>query len=201
MLSYLHFLDFFRLSPNTSSAIVGIIQLLAFFISLPLIDRFGRKFLLLVSAVGMTISNLLLGTYFYFAELEKSTGDLFVAENFGGWFPLTVMSVFIAAYSLGFGPVPFIIMSELFPSIARSYLCSMASFVNHFILFLVILTFPIVMEKMSPSFTFWSLGVFSLVTIPFVIFIVKETKGKTLTQIELMFDSNRTGPVETEKII
>jgi len=190
---------------NSSSVVVGLIQFLAFFMSLPLIDRLGRKVLLITSAILMALPLSTLGIYFHFNSyvifpsnftdtggstnsnsLTLTFGEQFIASTYS-WLPVTCLCIFIAAYSIGFGPVPFIIMSEIFPSKARSYLCSLTSFVNHFALFVVIKTFPIFIEELGPNYTFWGYSASCFASILFVVVVVPETKGKTLVEIERHF--------------
>jgi facilitated trehalose transporter len=183
------------LDHNVSSVIVGLVQFLAFFLSLPLIDRLGRKILLISSAILMALPLALLGFYFscnndvsfdMAGGADSDLSNYFVTKTYA-WLPLTCLCIFIAAYSIGFGPVPFIIMSEIFPSKARSYLCSLTSFVNHFALFVVIKTFPMFFEEMGPHYTFWLYAASCMVSIIFVVLVVPETKGKTLVEIEKHF--------------
>jgi MFS family permease len=183
------------LDVNVSSVIVGLVQFFAFFLSLPLIDRLGRRVLLIASAVLMIFPHLVLGIYFFmklhpnttihvhnyswkFLDMVKLTSD---------WLPLLCLCAFIAAYSIGFGPVPFIIMSEVFPSSARSYMCALASLVNHLTLFFIVRVFPTLMDWFGMEILFWMFAVFCLLAAIHVAIFVPETKGKTLAEIELGF--------------
>lgn len=184
------------LNHNVGSVIVATVQFLAFFLSLPLIDRLGRKILLIISANLMALSLGIFGLYFYcnaYAAPLSSNG-VEGADSLGNivimtysWLPLTCLSVFIASYSVGFGPVPFIIMSEIFPAQARSYLCSLTSFANHFFLFVVIKLYPTMTESIGSHGTFFVCAAISMLSMLLVIFVLPETKGKTLTEIEGAF--------------
>lgn len=87
--------------PETAALSLGIVHFVAFFVSLPLIDRLGRKPLLLISGVGMTISHLVLSGYLYLHqhEMEGKNGGL--VEATGAWLPITALCGFIAAFSIG----------------------------------------------------------------------------------------------------
>ena len=91
--------------------IVGIVQLLATIASMFLVDRAGRRLLLLISGIFMSIALAALGTFFYLletygAEIQKTLG----------WLPLASLLLFIIAYSSGFANVHFLIIGELFPT-------------------------------------------------------------------------------------
>ncbi|CAL8092760.1 unnamed protein product [Orchesella dallaii] len=172
---------------NLSSVIVGVVQFGAFFISLPLIDRLGRKILLIFSAVAMSMPLGILGFYYFCNQEDSSQQCIEVVESTWTWLPLTCLSVFIAAYSIGFNSIPFILMSEIFPSSARSYLCSLTSFVNHLCLFILIRVFPIALDEIGAHWTFWIFCASCLVSILFVWGVVPETKGKSLAEIERGF--------------
>ena len=90
---------------------MGIVPLLATIASMFLVDRAGRRVLLLVSGVVMSIALAALGAFFYMLEVYGQ--DVQVSL---GWLPLASLIIFIIAYSSGFANVPFLIMGELFPT-------------------------------------------------------------------------------------
>ena len=85
-------------------------------------DRLGRRILLLVSALFMTVSISLLGMYFYFAKHEPD-----VAQSMA-ILPVVSLSVFVAMFSIGFGPIPWLMMSELFSPEVKSTSCTILCF-------------------------------------------------------------------------
>ena len=86
-------------------------QLIATVASMFLVDRAGRRILLLISGFFMAIALAALGSFFYMLELygEEVQSSL-------GWLPLASLLLFIIAYSFGYANVPFLIMGELFPA-------------------------------------------------------------------------------------
>ncbi|KAK9704170.1 Sugar transporter [Popillia japonica] len=99
------------ISSDTCVLIAGIIQILASIITLPTVDKFGRRFLLLTSAIGNTLSNFIGGIYFILKERTSvDVTDL-------SWLPIITINLFIMTYTLGFGPVSFTMIGELFPFI------------------------------------------------------------------------------------
>ena len=96
------------LEPSTATIIVGVIQVVSTFISTLVVDRLGRRILLLISDCVMAICTLLLGIYFYLLNEHDDVSNL-------GWLPLTSVCVFIVVFSLGYGPIPWMMVGELFP--------------------------------------------------------------------------------------
>jgi MFS family permease len=96
------------IQPNTSSVIVSIIALMSTYGSTLAVDRLGRKFLLLVSVVVMGISTLLIGAFFLGKDFNYDVSPV-------SFIPLVSLCTFIVAFSVGIGPVTWIMMGEIFP--------------------------------------------------------------------------------------
>ena len=101
-----------------ATIIVGFVQLVFTVASGFLVDRFGRRILLLTSGLFVSVSLTALGTFFYF-QVEWGEEE---ASASLGWLPLVSLIVFFAAYSGGMANVPFIVMGEMFPSRYRTLL-------------------------------------------------------------------------------
>lgn len=95
--------------PNISAIVVGVIQVVSVYISSLLIDRLGRKTLLIISTSGATVACLGLGT---FAYLHHQKMDL----SFYNWVPLCFFSLYVVITCMGILPLPFIILAELLPA-------------------------------------------------------------------------------------
>ena len=74
-----------------------------------MIDRFGRKILLYVSSVAMTVSLMVLGTFFYIKNCTDSDVTSY------GWLPLGSFVIYVIGFSFGFGPIPWLMMGEILP--------------------------------------------------------------------------------------
>ena len=85
---------------SLATIIVGVMQVVATFVASLVVDRLGRRILLLISDSVMALCTLLLGVYFYMQERDKSS-----VENLG-WLPIVAVCIFIVTFSIGFGPVP-----------------------------------------------------------------------------------------------
>lgn len=167
---------------DTSSIIVGAMQFVATFLSTLMVDRLGRKILLLISSSIMCICTLLLGLYFYLDAKGNNVQSI-------GWLPLASLCVFIVSFSLGYGPIPWMIIGELFTSSTKGLAASIISFFNLLLAFLVTKFYAPLSDVVGTAVTFWIFsGVLLLGTI-FVFLIVKETKGKTTEEIQMQLGS------------
>lgn len=150
------------------------------------VDRFGRRILVLGSAVVVSISLAALGTFFYL----KSEWGADEASSTIGWLPLVSLMVFFAAYSCGFANVPYIIMGEMFPLRYRFLLSPSSSGFSLLCTFAVIRSFPLTFA-MSEDGTIWFLMSCTVLSIAFVAIFLPETKGKSLEEIERLFSGNK----------
>lgn len=96
-----------EIEDGLSTVIVGIVQFVATCFCIPLIDKIGRKPLLLISSVFMCVSLTMLSVYF---ELN-ARGVVLEFE----WLPPICLILFVIAYGIGYGPIPMIVMGELIP--------------------------------------------------------------------------------------
>ncbi|CAH0564532.1 unnamed protein product [Brassicogethes aeneus] len=106
------------ISAEYSAIIIGSVQILTNLVTSSLIDRLGRKYLLGLSALGCSLSLSALGVYFFL-----KTSDFAVSSVF--WLPILSLIVFMVCYNLGFGPIPWTVMAEIFPSNAKSLATSL----------------------------------------------------------------------------
>lgn len=156
----------------TSTVWVGLINLLFTFVAIAFIDRLGRKPLLLIGTAVQTLALSMVGWMFY---TQQSGVGL-----------LVYVIVFIAAFAIAMGPIPWILCAEIFPNKIRGRAMSVATFTIWFSCYVVAYTFPMLNESpaVGPAMTFWIYGCVSLISFVFVLFVVPETKGRTLEEIE-----------------
>ncbi|XP_058125935.1 facilitated trehalose transporter Tret1 [Anopheles ziemanni] len=165
------------LDEKISTIIVGIVNFIATFIATVLIDRAGRKMLLYISDVAMIVTLMTLGGFFYMKDNGHDVSNI-------GWVPLTAFVVFVLGFSLGFGPIPWLMMGEILPGKIRGSAASVATAFNWTCTFVVTKTFPDISASLGMSGAFWMFGSVSLVGLLFVILYVPETQGKSLEDIE-----------------
>ncbi|XP_015191171.1 PREDICTED: facilitated trehalose transporter Tret1 isoform X2 [Polistes dominula] len=169
---------------NISTIIVGIVNFLSTFIAAVVIDKLGRKMLLYASGISMFITLFTLGCYFY---VKISDIDV---SNFG-WIPLLSMIIYVIGFSLGFGPIPWLMMGEILPARIRGTAASIATAFNWTCTFVVTKTYEDFKELTGAHGTFWFFGIICALGVIFVYIWVPETRGRSLEEIEKRF----AGPV------
>ena len=169
-----------ELDDHLSTIIVGLVQLVANFVSLFIVDRAGRKPLLITSGAIMCVALAALGTHFHLQKngMHQSLGLL----------PVISLITFMVGFSIGYCGIPFLLMGELIPEKQRSFLSSIAGSMNLGILFVVIKTYHDLKNSVGEDGTFWLYSFVCLCSCFFVYFLVPETKGKSLMEIEEFFE-------------
>ncbi|WP_088549296.1 sugar porter family MFS transporter [Paenibacillus aquistagni] len=157
---------------------VGFINFIFTILALWLIDRVGRKALLLIGSSLMAVCLLIIG----FAFQTGHTSGLLI---------LISILVYVAAFAISLGPVVWVIMSEIFPNHIRGKATAIASMMLWLADYVVSQSFPPLLSSAGPAITFWIFGVLALFTFLFTWRVVPETKGKSLEQIEEMWSAKQ----------
>nr|CAD7410226.1 unnamed protein product [Timema poppensis] len=166
------------LSSTVPAITIGVVMLVGAFIVPIFVDRLGRKPLLLFSAGGMIIGHGLLGFSFLMDIMGKG-------DNLS-WLPITSIVIYIITYTIAFGPIPWLMMSEMFAMNIRSKGAGVASCICWTLSFCITRAFFPLEALIGPHFTVWVLGLFCALSGLGVFFFVPETKGKTLHEIQLL---------------
>ena len=166
------------MSPFLSTIIVGIAQVVTTYISSLLVERTGRRVLLLFSNVTMAECHLLLAVHFY---LKQIGGDLRTFD----WLPLLCVATFIASFNIGFGPLPWVMMAELLPNESKSWASGLAASVNWILVFAVTNLYGMMIDSLGAMITFGIFGGMCTLGTVIIAFIVPETTGKTREEIQL----------------
>jgi sugar porter (SP) family MFS transporter len=154
------------------AALVGLVNLVFTVVAMAMIDRFGRRPLLVFGLSGIAACMLLLAWAF-------STGD---AAN-----PRIILIAilgFVASFAVSLGPVMWVLFSELFPNRVRGVAISFVGLVNSATAFLVTLVFPWQLQSLGSATTFLIYGLFALAGLVFVVRVLPETKGRSLEELE-----------------
>jgi SP family galactose:H+ symporter-like MFS transporter len=155
-----------------ATAGVGLVNVLMTIVSIPLLDRVGRRPLLLTSLAGMTVSLAALGLGFAIGgEALK-------------WVGLLSLAVYIASFAIGLGPVFWLLISEIFPLSVRGQGASVATMANWLANFAVSLTFLSLLNALGSTWAFLLYAALCVVGIWFCFRFVPETKGVPLERIE-----------------
>ena len=153
------------------TVIIGGGNLIFTFVAISLIDRLGRKPLLIGGVTGMIISLSSIAVAFYFKKYE-------------GYLILFLILTYIASFSASLGPVGWVLISEIFPNKLRSKAMSVSIVSLWLANFLLILVFPLILNRFGGAAAFLIFDIMCVVLLLFTIFRVPETRGKSLEELE-----------------
>lgn len=151
--------------------IIGIVNVLFTLIAIWKIDRLGRKPLLLAGVIGIIASLIIIGSLFYF----NITGTYLL---------LFFILLFIACFAFSYGPVIWVLLSEIFPAKIRGKAMSLATLSLWIGTALVGQLTPVFLEALKPAGTFWLFAAMTAPALWLAIKVIPETKGKSLEEIE-----------------
>ena len=152
------------------TSLIGLINFVFTFFAVWLIDRLGRRAFYMIGSSGMAVTLFLIACGFYF-QLDSR-------------FITACIMLFIAFFASCIGPAFWTLVSEMFPNRIRGTAVALASFTQWVFNFLVILFFPPLLETLGAPLTFFFLSAMSVVQLLIAWFYLKETRGKTLEEIE-----------------
>lgn len=168
------------MDPSVATIILGIVQVFATLATAAFVDRFGRVFLLITSFTMMIFGHFGIGTYFY---LKDTQSELLADYD---WLPLPSLSIFVIGFSLGMGPVPFILLGEIFSNDAKKVIAPIAQTMSFVMAFIIGLIYPALITTIGTGFTFFMFAGFCFMGLLFTIFVIPETKGKSLAEIQVL---------------
>ncbi|KAH1105725.1 hypothetical protein J1N35_009493 [Gossypium stocksii] len=154
------------------SILLGLLKLIMTGVAVVVVDRLGRRPLLLGGVSGMVISLFLLGSYYLFLD------DLPAIA-------VVALLLYVGCYQLSFGPIGWLMISEVFPLRLRGRGLSVAVLVNFGANALVTFAFSPLKAWLGAGIVFYVFGVIAILSLVFIFFIVPETKGLTLEEIEV----------------
>ncbi len=158
------------------TVLTGVVNLIFTLLAFPLIDRLGRKKLLLAGSCIMGLCMFTLAALFYFDMLHN-------------YFVLATIFVYIGGFACTWGVVLWVYVAEIFPNKIRGNATSIAVFGNWVANTIVSLTFPVMLAQLGAMATFGIYGIINISMILFVSRYVFETKGVPLEKIEELYAS------------
>ncbi|XP_019366300.1 PREDICTED: solute carrier family 2, facilitated glucose transporter member 6 [Gavialis gangeticus] len=193
------------LKPEYDAALVGAVRLVSVLIAAVSMDKAGRKILLFVSAGVMFASNMTLGLYIHFVSLPSANStnhtpngtvagpETLTAEpsNLLTLIPLVATMFFIMGYAMGWGPITWLLMSEILPLKARGVASGLCVVVSWLTAFGLARCFLPVVEAFGLEVPFLFFAFISVMNLIFTGCCVPETKGRSLEQIESYFRTGR----------
>ncbi|RYY76831.1 MAG: MFS transporter [Gammaproteobacteria bacterium] len=161
----------------------GLVSIAACFITFFFVDKIGRKPLLLVGSIGMTITLALVAFAFMGAPVDAN-GNLVLSSSMGVT-ALIAANLYVIFFNLSWGPVVWIMLGEMFPNQIRGTGLAIAGFAQWIANFLITWTFPMLLASSLGLVGAYSIyAACSLFSVFFVIWWVKETKGVKLEEME-----------------
>ena len=156
------------------SIVVAVVQFVVTAISCSIVDKLGRRKLLIFPGILMGVSMVILGFCDRFSVFPSSVS-------------LISLSLFIAGFSLGWGPIPWLVMSEILPTRARGVAGGIVTVTNWLSVFAVIYTFHQIQHAFHLYGTYLFYGAVCFSSAIFVFLFFPETNGRTLEEIEELF--------------
>jgi MFS transporter, SP family, arabinose:H+ symporter len=157
-----------------ANVLIGTVNLLATFVALALVDRYGRRPLLMFSSGVMAIG-------------QAAIGAAFLLKNPPALLVLGAMILCTASFAVGLGPCVWVLMSEIFPNRVRGRAMSIATVSLWVACFALTMTFLSLAKAITPTGAFWIYSSMCLVTFWIVWKVTPETKGRTLEDIERLW--------------
>lgn len=168
------------------TALMGMVNLTFAVVSMFFVDKMGRKPLMVIGSIGMSIALTALAL-------------TFITGHAKGYFVLVCIMFYLAAFGFSLGPVVFVLISEIFPNRLRSYAVAISTFMLWAANFVVSLTFPYLLEHLK-GYSFVIYDVMCVLCLLFVVKYLEETKGKTLEEIEAGFVKGEQGDTATSLV-
>ncbi|CAH0564580.1 unnamed protein product [Brassicogethes aeneus] len=164
-----------------ATVIIGVLQVFINMVTTSVVERLGRKSLLLISTVGSFVSITILGAFFYLQGKGHDVSNL-------SWLPIVSLMAYIIGFNLGLGCLPWVLIGETFASNVKFQASTFLTCMCFIFSFLITMFFPIASKLMGMALTFWTFGVCCAFGIIFVVLVVPETKGKSLSEIQIMLN-------------
>jgi len=153
------------------TTLIGLMNIVFTILAMRVIDKIGRKLLMLIGAAGMAICYVVIGFLFSTGRTED-------------WLLLTFIIITPAFFAFGLGPTVWVVLSEIFPNKIRGAAMSVATFSLWVACYLLTLTFPVFVELFNASNTFWLYAVICIIGFLVILKYLPETKGISLEQLE-----------------
>ncbi|XP_075978584.1 solute carrier family 2 member nebulosa isoform X2 [Anticarsia gemmatalis] len=179
-----------------ATIIIGVIQVVATFGSSLVVDKLGRRILLMSSALIMCVCSTTLGVYFFLQDTHGAESSIVQAIT---WLPLVSLSLFIVAFSIGLGPIPWMMAGELCTIDIKAFVSSTAGTLNWLLSFTVTSTFASLNSAIGAGQVFWIFAGIMLISFVFVFAVIPETKGKSVDEIQVMLGGEPQTRTEEKK--
>lgn len=165
------------IEPRELVIYMTIIKVIVVFPVVKLIEKIGRRILLTISSIGTSIAMFALGMHFYLLSTGIDGKSL-------QWLPVASVVVYLIAYTVGFLTVPGAILSEMFAEDVKGTAIFLASISPPLINVVITKAYQPIIDFSGEQYAFWIFSLLSLIGIPCAVFLMIETKGKSLIEIQ-----------------
>lgn len=159
----------------------GVVNVISTVVAILLIDKIGRKPLLLTGSIGMAITLGLLALVFSNANMD-ATGNLVLSSQ-EGIIALVTANLYVFCFGVSWGPVVWVLLGEMFNNKIRGFAIAIAASAQWMANFTITISFPVILEQLGLFGAYGIYAFFAVFSIFFVIRFIHETKGKTLEEM------------------
>jgi SP family sugar:H+ symporter-like MFS transporter len=162
--------------------ISGLVSIAACFVTIGLVDKIGRKPLLLIGSAGMAVTLFTMVYAFHSGSLDAA-GNLQLSVH-NGWIAVVAANLYVIFFNMSWGPIMWVMLGEMFPNQIRGSALAVCGFAQWFANYLIAQSFPVMAAKLglTPTYTFYAVS--ALISFFLVKSFIHETKGKELEQME-----------------
>jgi SP family sugar:H+ symporter-like MFS transporter len=160
----------------------GVVSIAACFVTIAVIDRIGRKPLLLIGSAGMAVTLFVMVYAFSHGTLDPA-GNLVLSKDLGT-IAVVAANLYVIFFNFSWGPVMWVMLGEMFPNQIRGSALAVSGFVQWFANFLISFSFPVMAAKLGLTISYTFYGACAVISFFLVQSMVRETRGKELEQME-----------------
>ncbi|CAH1102751.1 unnamed protein product [Psylliodes chrysocephalus] len=173
------------MEPSTSGILFAALMLAAASISSVFMDRFGRRSLLISSSIATGVCLMVLAVFFTMKHSGYETTS-------ASWIPIACVMVYAIVFKFGLGLVPIVLTAELFPAKMKAYGMTLADGCYVIASILSLIIYQRLGDSFGLEYPFYVFSVCCFVTAAFTYFVIPETKGKSLEQIQMILKGQRS---------
>jgi len=162
--------------------ISGVVSIAACFATIAVIDKIGRKPLLLIGSAGMAVTLFVMVYAFSQGSLDPK-GNLVLSKDLGT-IAVVAANLYVIFFNFSWGPVMWVMLGEMFPNQIRGSALAVSGFVQWFANFLISFSFPVMAAKLGLTLSYTFYGACAVISFFLVKSMVHETRGKELEQME-----------------
>jgi MFS transporter, SP family, sugar:H+ symporter len=164
------------------TVITSVVNIVTTFIAIATVDKFGRKPLLLLGSIGMTVTLGTLAVVFGNAAIDPATGTPSL-PGLSGIIALLAANLYVVFFGFSWGPIVWVLLGEMFNNKIRAAALSVAAGIQWIANFVVSTTFPPLLKTFGLGAAYGIYAIAAAISIFFVAFLVRETKGKELEEM------------------